>query len=94
MLVGSLFLDYDPLRLSPGDVAQADRETAKQETRFLIFYLMTMLMLGLVILALAVLDFWATARFGVQQQKQLVQQHKAELAAELASHRNRHADLN
>jgi hypothetical protein len=40
-------------------------------------------------LAVAVFDFWDTARFGVQQQKLLFQQHQEMLEAELAEHKYR-----
>lgn len=94
MLVGSLFLDYDPLQLSEENVPQVDEETAKQATRFLVFYFMSMLLILMVILAFAVLDFWATARFGMQQQKRLFEEHQQALGAELAAHKQRQSDLN
>ena len=83
MLIGSVFLDYDPLRMSPDDVPQVDRETAKQAVRFLSFYMMTMLLLLMVILTLAVFDFWATARNSIRLQKQLLHEHQEMLEAEL-----------
>jgi hypothetical protein len=94
MLAGCLFLDYDPWRKSLDNVPQVDRETAGQSLQFLVFYFMSMLLLLLVMLALAVLDFWATARFGMQQQKQLLQEHQEMLEAELAEHRHRQAEMN
>ncbi|MSQ93366.1 MAG: hypothetical protein EXR98_02285 [Gemmataceae bacterium] len=94
MLIGCLFLDFDPQRLTPEGVAQVDRETAKQATQFLGFYFMSMLLLVMVMLALAVFDFWATARHGVQQQKQLFQEHQEMLEAELTELRHRRAEMN
>lgn len=88
MLVGSLFLDYEP---TPPEV---DLEAAKQSIRFLSAYVMAMLLVVLLILVVAVFDFWATARFGVEQRKQLVQEHQELLEAELAQHRHRRADMN
>ncbi len=94
MLAGSVFLDFDPLRMSPDEVPQVDRETAKQAVQFLSFYVMVMLLVLMVMLSLAVFDFWATARFGVQQRKQLLQEHQQVLEAELAEHRHRQAEMN
>ena len=87
MMVGSLFLD-----LTPG--AHADEQEAKQSVRFLSFYLMSMLLVLLVILVVAVVDFWATAKHGFQQQKQLLQEHREALEAELMEHRIRRSELN
>ena len=92
MLFGSVFLDYDPQQMSPENLPQVDEATAKQSLRFLTFYLMTMLLILMAILTLAVLDFWAIARFGVQQQKQLAQEHQELLAAELAAHKHRQSE--
>jgi hypothetical protein len=94
MLVGALFLDWDPRRMSLDGIPGRDDETAKQALRFLGFYTMSMLLLLLVVLALAVLDFWATARFGMQQQKLLFKEHQEMLEAELAEHRHRRAEMN
>lgn len=82
MLIGSLFLNYDPKQMS------------RDELRFVTIYLMTMLLLVLVILSLAVFDFWATARHSVQQQKQLFREHQEQLQAELDAHRHRQSELN
>jgi hypothetical protein len=83
MLVGSVFLNYDPTQLS------------RDEVRFLVFYATTMLLLVLVILALAVFDFWATARHNVQQQRALFREHQEMLEAELEERRQRRqAELN
>src|SRR5262249_39663534 len=89
MLAGSVFLDYDPLRMSPEEVPQVEREAAKASVRFLIFYFMTMLLLVMVILTLAVFDFWATARNSVRLQKELFHEHQEILAAELEELRHR-----
>lgn len=88
MLVGSLFLNYD---LTPPDI---DREAFNEGARFLFAYVMAMLLVVMMILIIAVFDFWATARFGVEQRKQLVQEHQELLAAELAQFRHRRADMN
>ena len=87
MLVGSLFLDFNA---EPG----ADRELAKQALRYLSLYVMAMMLPLLGILVIAILDFWATARFSLQQQRQLLQEHQRELAADLMEQRQRRAELN
>jgi hypothetical protein len=84
MLVGALFLNYDP---PPND---ADREAYKQSIRYVFAYVLTMLLVVMAILVVAIFDFWATARFGVEQRKQLVQEHQERLTAELAEYRQRH----
>jgi H+/gluconate symporter-like permease len=81
MMVGSLFLDLGP-------DAQVDREAAKQSLRFISLYVMAMLLVLLVILVLAVIDFWATARYGFEQQKQLALEHRHQLEAELLERRD------
>jgi hypothetical protein len=94
MMLGSVFLDYDPNAVAqPGDAA-VDKEAAKQAVRFLSFYLMTMLLILMVILSLAVLDFWAIARFSVHQQKQLSQEHHAMLEADLLEYKHRQSESN
>ena len=85
LMIGSLFLDL-------GAEAHVDREAAKQSLRFISVYIMSMLLVLLLILVLAVVDFWATARFGFEQQKQLAQEHRDMLEAELMEHRNRPTD--
>jgi hypothetical protein len=94
MLVGSFFLDYEPLRKPIEQVPLEQQEIAKQAFRIISIYWMTFLMLLLVLLAIAVFDFWDTARFGVQQQKLLFQQHQEMLEAELAEHKYRQNDSN
>jgi hypothetical protein len=88
MLVGSLFLDWEPL------ADGVDEAAAKQSVHFLVAYVLAMFLIWMMILLVAVIDFWATARFGVEQRKQLVQEHQELLAAELAQFRNRRADMN
>jgi hypothetical protein len=94
MLFGSLFLDYEPLRLPVDELPQAEQQADKQATRFLIIYWMALLLLVMALLALAVFDLWATVRHGVQQQKQLFQEHQEMLEAELEEHRHRQSGMN
>jgi hypothetical protein len=94
MMLGSVFLDYDPnAGIPPGDPA-IDKEAAKQAVRFLSYYLMTMLLILMAVLVLAVLDFWAIARFSVYQQKQLIHEHQKTLAADLLAHQHRKTESN
>ena len=83
MLFGSLFLDYEPFRMPAEELPQAEQQADKQATRFLVIYWMALLLLVMAVLALAVFDLWATVRHGVQQQKQLFQDHQEMLEAEL-----------
>jgi hypothetical protein len=94
MLVGSLFLDYSATLSTGPDRPAEEIEAAKQAARFLGLYWMVLLLVLLVIMALAVIDLWATARFGVQQQKRLVQEHQLALEADLARLRQRRSELN
>ena len=94
MLIGSLFLDYEPHRQPLNDLPQAEQEAAKQAFRFIILYWMAVLLLVMTVLALAVFDLWATARHGVQQQKQLFLEHQELLEAELEEHRQRRSEMN
>ena len=55
---------------------------------------MTLLLLVMAVMALAIFDLWATARYSVRLQKQLVQEHQEALEAELAEHRHRQAEMN
>jgi uncharacterized protein HemX len=94
MLVGSLFLDYEPLRKPIEQIPVWQQEAAKQAFRVFSIYWMVFLMLLLAVMALAVFDFWATARYSVQQQKLLFQQHQEMLEAELTEHKYRQNDSN
>jgi len=82
------------LRKPVDELAQAEQEADKQATRFLIIYWMALLLLVMAVLALAVFDLWATVRHGVQQQKQLFQEHQEMLEAELEEHRHRQSEMN
>jgi uncharacterized membrane protein YjgN (DUF898 family) len=94
MLFGSLFLDYEPHRKAMDELPQAEQEAAKQAFQFITLYWMALLLLVMTVLALAVFDLWATARHGVQQQKQLFQEHQEMLEAELEEHRHRRSGMN
>jgi heme/copper-type cytochrome/quinol oxidase subunit 2 len=94
MMIGSLFLDYQLLGNPLENVPPAEQEAAKQSFRFISIYWMTFLLLLMAVLALAVFDLWATARHGVRQQKQLLQEHQEMLESELEEHRHRQAEMN
>jgi hypothetical protein len=84
MMIGALFLDFDALQTPAEDVPLIEREAAAKKTaRILGSYTIAMLLLVLVMLVLAIVDFWATARFSFQQQKRLVREHHEKLEADL-----------
>src|SRR5437868_3004064 len=56
MLVGSLFLDYEPLRQPLGELPPAEKEAAKNAYRFISFYWMVFLLFLMALLALAIFD--------------------------------------
>jgi hypothetical protein len=94
MLVGSLFFDYEPLRTPIDEVPIAEQEAAKHSLRVVSVYWMSFLLMLMALMALAVADFWATARYSVQQQRQLFQQHRDMLEAELTEHKYRQGNSN
>ena len=94
MLAGSLFLDYEPLSRPLPELPEAEQQAAKQAVRFITIYWMTVLLILMAVMALAILDLWATARHGIWQQKQLLQEHQDALKAELTEHRHRQAEMN
>lgn len=94
MLMGSLFLDYDPLGEPLEKLPLADQDAAKEVLRLVSIYWMTLLMLVMAVLALAVFDLWATARHGRRQAKQLLLEHQEALEAELTEYRHRRAEMN
>lgn len=85
MLIGALFLDYEP---------PPNEEAAKEALRFLFAYVATLLLFVMAVLLVAFIDFWATARFAMDQRKRLTEEHKAILKADLAQHLRRRAELN
>ena len=87
MMVGSLFLDFRPER-------GPDGEPDRGSVQFLTMYVMAMMLVLMVILIVAIIDFWATARYSFQQQKQLLQEHQRTLAADLMERKHRQAELN
>jgi flagellar biosynthesis protein FlhB len=94
MIIGSLFLNYEPLQKPIDELPQAEQEAAKQAFRFISMYWIALLMFVMAALALAVFDLWATARHGMQQQKQLFLEHQEILAAELEELRHRQSEMN
>lgn len=86
MMIGSLFLDFKPHE------GAADPEAARRAVRLLSIYFISMLMVLMVILILAIVDFWATARYSFQQRKRLLQEHQDMLEADLWEYRHREPD--
>jgi uncharacterized membrane protein YdbT with pleckstrin-like domain len=87
LMIGSLFLD-----LTPGQ--HANEAEAREAARFLGLYFASMMLVVVLLIVVAVLDSWATAKHGFRQQKQLLQEHREMLEAELLEHRHRQTDLN
>jgi hypothetical protein len=95
LLVGSVILEprYQALTRTleenqpakPEDVPQEDREFA----RFFTAYWIAALFVLFVLIALAAVDFWAIARFGMRHRRQLQADHRALLHEELARLRSR-----
>jgi hypothetical protein len=94
MMMGSLFIDYELLRTPLEEVPPADQEAAKQAFRFISIFWMTFLMILMAVMALAILDLWATMRHGVHERKQLLQENQEMLEAELEELRHRRAEMN
>jgi hypothetical protein len=89
MVLGSLFLDYEPLNRPIHELPPDEQAAAKDALRFLTTYMAILLLVLLAVMILAVFDLWATFRHSIWQQKQLVQEHQAKLEAELAEYRRR-----
>jgi hypothetical protein len=94
LLVGSIFLDLQrPAILK--EVREArdkdpDARLTEEQDRFVrlfSMYWITALLVVLLLLALAALDFWATARFGLRQHRQLQADHRSLLQQDMARHR-------
>ncbi len=92
LLLGGFFLF--PPEPMVGGVQVAPDDQTKDEIRMFTAYWIFVLLVLLAILALAVVDFWATARFGFRHQKQLEQDRRAMLAEEAARIRQRRQELN
>jgi hypothetical protein len=84
LLAGGLFLwnEYHALE----EQAQQTEEQ-KDFFRFLITYYAGALLILMLLLALAAIDFWATARFGLRQHRQLQADHRALLQQDVARRR-------
>jgi hypothetical protein len=94
LLVGSPFLDhaYPTVREEVRQLKATNPEaplTPEQEyyVRLFSVYWIVALLVLLLLLSLAALDFWATARFGLRQHRQLQADQHALLRQEVARHR-------
>jgi uncharacterized BrkB/YihY/UPF0761 family membrane protein len=92
LLVGGFFL-FPPEPTALEAPAEPD-EIAKESIRLFTAYWILALLVLLAILALAVVDLWATARFGFQHQKQLEQDRRAMLVEEARRLRRRRQEMN
>jgi hypothetical protein len=90
-LIGWYFLEPDMDTLKPVDAAAELTENAKEALRFFAYYWIAALLVFLVVLVLAVYDMLATARFGARQRRQLEEERRATLNAEVERlQRDRH----
>jgi hypothetical protein len=89
-LVGWYFLpDMEALRPAEPDAEMP--ESVKQALRILTYYWIAALMVFLVVLVLAVYDMLATARYGARHRRQLVDDRRAALKADIERlQRDRH----
>jgi hypothetical protein len=95
MLLGGFVIERQLVRLPQGvDVEAAQRAEAEDSVRLFTVYWIFALLILLAILGLAVIDLWATARYGFRHQKQLEQDRRAMLEEEAARIRHRRAELN
>lgn len=91
-LIGWLFVGQGLSDLAPAaeqPEAGPMPQHTKDSLRFLTLYWMTALLVLLALLALAVLDLWATARFGMRHRQQLAADRQAALEEEAARLRQR-----
>ena len=90
-LVGSFFIDDPSARVGPdGDPAAVDKDEARSFASYWIVILVALLAFTV----LAVMDMWATARYGWRHFKQLESDRRAMLEAEAARRRFRPHELN
>jgi hypothetical protein len=94
LLIGWLFLEADYRQLEKemhasgdGQPAAAPTEHQKEFARLFWFYLSAALMVLLVLLVLASMDFWATARYGLTERRKLLADRRALLEAQMARRR-------
>jgi hypothetical protein len=90
-LVGWYFLEPDMDALRPVDPAAEMPESTKESLRFFAYYWIAAMLVFLVVLVLAVYDILATARFGARQRRQLDEDRRNTLKAEVERlQRDRH----
>jgi len=94
LLIGWLFLEPDHRRLENDmrtaraiDPAALPTEEQKDFARLFLFYVSAGLLVLLVLLVLATMDFWATARYGLSQHRKLVADRRALLEEQVARRR-------
>lgn len=71
---------------------QPDQEFTEEEKRFVRIYALYwcgILVLVFLVFSAAIIDFWATRRYGLGQLRQLRQDHREKLARDLALYRQR-----
>lgn len=91
LCVGQGLSDLAPAADQPDAAAMPD--SAKDSLRFFAVYWMAALLVLLALLALAVLDLWATARYGMRHRQQLAADRQVALEEEAARLRQRRREL-
>ncbi len=69
------------------DPASLPTEEQKDVLRFFVLYGVGALLVLMALLALAAADFWATARFGIRQHRQLLADQRKQLQAQVKQYR-------
>lgn len=88
-LVGWIFLE--PIWLPS---AEAEVPLDRELVRLAIGYWVVAILVIFLVIIIALVDFWATARFGLLQHRQLVNDQQAQLKDDVARARNRPRDIN
>jgi heme A synthase len=94
LLVGWIFLDNEAheigLQLEQAKAQQPEAQRTQEQEQFMrLFstYWIVALLVLLVLMALASMDFWATARYGLSQHRRLQAHQRAVIERDIAQHR-------
>jgi MFS family permease len=94
LLIGWLFLDPSYRDLHEEALAQTTEKGAiplteeqREAVQFFSAYWIGALLVLLLLVSMAALDFWATTRFGLDQHRRLKADHRASLEEQVARHR-------
>jgi hypothetical protein len=91
LVVGGVVLEGNLTDLHPEEPVVPPPESAKDSLRLLAAYWMGTVLVLMVVMVLAVFDWFATARYGARQRRQLLEESREALAAEVERiRRDRH----